>query len=312
MGWEDAVTTIEDPVRVAVPSAVALQLAQNCTLAADGHEWSRANVEAAREVLASGYGPVVVRALAERVARGPDSAPGWVVLALPARLTDEQLRRAAAGLLAALGRPFNSIDQDAQLWIGRESVPTLDAASFGGVGSLGLHIDAPNVEAIPDYTSLLVLRPDPAGGGASLLGDLPAALALLGHDDRLALAEAVFYEGRADGLHGVGGPRLPFPVVDDAAGGRWIRWAAKLLDDHRNAGRTGPLGRFAEALETVTAVVTLGRGQLLVIDQRRIAHGRTALGDQHGLPDGTRRWLVQAKARDEVTAPARVGGGGDE
>jgi alpha-ketoglutarate-dependent taurine dioxygenase len=307
MGWEDAVTTIEDPVRVAVPSTVALQLAQNCTLATEGHEWSRANTDAAREVLSRGFGPVAVRALAERVAAGPDSAPGWAVLALPARLTDEQLQRAAAGLLAALGQPFNSIDQDGRLWIGRESVSTLDATSFGGVGSQRLHIDAPNVEAIPDYTSLVVLRPDPAGGGASLLGDLPAALALLSQDDRIALAQAVFYEGRTDGLRGVGGPRMPFPVVDDGPGGRWIRWAAKMLDDGRNAGRTGLLSRFAEALETVTVVVTLGRGQLLVLDQRRIAHGRTALGDQHGLSEGTRRWLMQAKVRGEATAPARIG-----
>jgi hypothetical protein len=306
------VTTIEDPVRVAVPSAVAQQLAHNCTLATNGHAWTSANIEAARAVLSNGYGQVLTRALTERLGRRPDSAPGWAVLALPARLDDDELRCVAAGLLAALGQPFNSIDQDGQLWIGRESASTNDAASFGGVGFNGLHIDVPNVECIPDYTSLLVLRPDPAGGGASLLGDLHAALALLDRDDRAALAQPVFHEGRADGLQGVGAPRMPFPVVDDAPGGRWVRFAAKMTNDDRNAGRTGPLDRFAEALETVTAVVTLGRGQLLVADQQRIAHGRTALGDQQGLPDGTRRWLVQAKVSHQAAAPAQGGATGDE
>ncbi|MEV5204509.1 hypothetical protein [Streptomyces sp. NPDC053720] len=62
--------------------------------------------------------------------------------------------------------------------------------------------------------------------------------------------------------------------------------------------------RFAAALEQTTVAVTLGRGQLLVVDQRRIAHGRTARGPQQGLADGTRRWIMQAKATVDPAAPA--------
>jgi Taurine catabolism dioxygenase TauD, TfdA family len=263
-----AMTTLEDPVRVAAPSTVALRLAQRCTLATHAHEWQQANIDAAREVLGDGCGRVVVGALAERLARSASAAPGWAVLALPARLTDEELQRAAAGLLAALGRPFNSIDQDGRLWIGQESSAINDPASFGGLGFNGLHIDAPNVERVPDYTSLLVLRPDPAGGGASLLGDLHAAIAMLDDHDRDALRQPVFFEGRADGLRGVGAPRLPFPILDEAptSGRPWIRWAAKMLRDGRNGQHAGLLSRFADALATTTSMVTLGRGQLLVVD----------------------------------------------
>jgi hypothetical protein len=46
-------------------------------------------------------------------------------------------------------------------------------------------------------------------------------------------------------------------------------------------------------------------GCLLVLDQQRAAHGRTALGSQEGLPDGTRRLLVQAKAALDPAAPAQ-------
>jgi alpha-ketoglutarate-dependent taurine dioxygenase len=142
------------------------------------------------------------------------------VVALPARLGDEELQRAAAGVLAAVGRPFFSVDVGGRLWIGTESSAVRDPASFGGVGLNGLHVDAPNVEQVPDYASLLVLRADPAGGGASLVGDLHAALADLDEDDRDELRRPVYFEGRAEGLHGVGAARLPFPVLDAVAGGR--------------------------------------------------------------------------------------------
>ncbi|MFF2410773.1 hypothetical protein [Streptomyces sp. NPDC058092] len=47
----------------------------------------------------------------------------------------------------------------------------------------------------------------------------------------------------------------------------------------RDNGRTAVLERFAAALAETTIAVTLRRGQL-VVDQRRIAHGRTAQGHQ--------------------------------
>ncbi|MGI5201604.1 TauD/TfdA family dioxygenase [Spirillospora sp. CA-108201] len=290
---------------VPVPGALSAQLASVCSLATEGHQWSAENVAAARGVLAGEQSHVLITTLTARVSRRAGSTPGWAVLALPDTLGDEDLQRAAAGVLAALGRPFFSIDADGRLWIGRESSPASDAASFGGLGPQRLHIDAPNVEHIPDYTSLLVLRADPAGGGASLLGDLDAALAELGASDRAALAEPIYFEGRADGLHGVGETRLPFPVLEEAGGQRWIRWAAKMLDDDRNAGHTAALERFAAALDRHTTTVMLGRGQLLIADQQRIAHGRATLGDQSGLADGTRRWLAQAKVAYDAQAPAQ-------
>ena len=292
-----------DPVRIVVPRTLAAALAGACTAQMDGHRWAAPNVAAARTVLGSGA-EVVLAALADRLGRRTVPTPGWAVLALPARLGNEDLQLAAAGVLAALGRPFFSVDQGSRLWIGQETNTAKDRASFGGAGAQALHIDAPNVEQVPEYTSLLVLRPDPAGGGVSLLGDLPAALALLSEDDQRMLREPVFFEGRADGLHGVGGPRMPFPVIESDPRGGWVRWAAKMITDPRNGARTGVLGRFSEALAVHTVAVTLGRGQLLVVDQRRIAHGRTALGEQRGLADGTRRWIVQAKATFESAAPA--------
>ncbi|MGH3824635.1 MAG: TauD/TfdA family dioxygenase [Pseudonocardiaceae bacterium] len=296
---------IGDPAAVMVPEAVASELARVCTLEMKGHRWSRVNVDTARRMLAN-QGQGVLGVLAERVARAQVSDPGWAVLTLPDELMDEELQRAAAGVLTALGWPFYSIEQGGRLWIGQESSPAADPASFGGLGANPLHIDAPNVERVPDYTSLLVLRSDPAEGGASLLGDLRAALARITDSDRAELRRPVYFEGRAQGLHGVGRARLPFPVLEDADDGRWIRWAGKMLHDHRNTGHLCALQRFAAALSSVTQTVMLRRGQLLIADQQRIAHGRRALGDQTGLATGTRRWLVQTKTTWEPSVPAQT------
>lgn len=301
-----AMTPLADPVRIVLPTTLATALTRACTQEMNGCRWSTANVGAARAVLTSGPGTALLSALHARLDRGSRTSAGWAVLALPARLSDEDLQVAAAAVLACLGTPFFSIQQPGTwLWIGQESTSRKDGASFGGSGAQALHIDAPNVETVPEYTSLLVLRGDPAGGGTSLLGDLHTAAALLDDADRDALSEQVFFEGRADALRGVGAPRMPFPVLETGTDGRlvWIRWAAKMLQDQRNTAVRAVLERFAAVLAQTTVAVVLERGQLLVVDQRRIAHGRSALGPQQSLIDGTRRWIIQAKATFDPAAP---------
>jgi hypothetical protein len=297
---------ITDPVRVVVPGRLAERVAGACTLVMEDHQWAAGNVAAARAALTEPDGDALVAKLREHLAREGNGS-GWAVVALPARLDDDGLRVTAAGVLALLGRPFNSIDQDGRLWIGGPSSPERDPRSFGGYGAQGLHVDAPNVQHVPDYTCLLVQQPDPAGGGQSLLGDLQAAMADTTEADREVLRRYAFFEGRADGLRGVGAPLLPFPVLDDAQGGPrpWIRWAAKLLDDARNAAHLAVLRRFAAAVEAHTLTVELGRGQLLIVDQQRIAHGRAALGSAHADGAAPRR-LQQAKIRAEVDAPGQL------
>ena len=311
-----AVTAIPPDSREAeVPRELAEELESACSLTMDGHQLSGQDVAAARAVLDGPAGRNLAGRLAALAGHG-QQGPGWAVLRMPAGLDDGQLQRAGAGLLAALGRPFFSIRDGGRLWIGGETTAAKDPASFGGAGRQGLHIDAPNVERVPDYTSLLVLRPDPAGGGQSLVGDLHAALAGLSGTDRGELAEPAYFEGRAEGLHGTGVPRMPFPVLDAGGDGRpWVRWAAKMAADPRNRAHAAVLARYAAALEASATTVALDRGCLLVLDQQRAAHGRTALGSQEGLPDGTRRLLVQAKAALDPAAPAQQpakGGARDE
>ncbi|MEV6832110.1 TauD/TfdA family dioxygenase [Amycolatopsis sp. NPDC051102] len=284
--------------RIPVAPSLATALAE-IELGMDGHTWAAAHVDAARTCLRTA-GVALVHSLADRLA-----ADGWAIAALPAELPDESLRRAAAGVLAGVGAPFFSIDGGRGLWLDGLSGPERIPTSFGGFAAQVLHIDAPNVTAPPDYTSLLMLRPDPAGGGHSVLADLRAAALLLTDADRDVLSHPLFFEGRAEQLHGVGEPLLPFPVLEDGPPGcTWIRWAGKLLTDPRNATHLPVLDRFAALLHGTERRVLLRRGNLLVVDQRRAAHGRTALGPQDGVSASARRLLCQAKARFDTDAPA--------
>jgi len=88
-------TRLEDPVRVVLPTALAAALARACTTQMDEHRWTAANVAAARRVLTGGSAQVLLEALARRLGRARPSSPGWAVLALPARLADEELQVAA-------------------------------------------------------------------------------------------------------------------------------------------------------------------------------------------------------------------------
>jgi hypothetical protein len=265
----------------------------------DGHVLAAQHVEQARRLLRRSALP-----LEDELTDHLDQ-DGWAIVVLPDELNDEQLRRAAAGVLAALGTPFFSIDGGRGLWLDGLSAPERSPDSFGGFAAQTLHIDAPNVTDPPDYTSLLMLRPDPSGGGVSTLADLRTAAAMVSDADRDILQQKLFLEGRADRLYGVGQPMLPFPVFDDHSEARWVRWAGKLLTDDRNRDRWPVLRRFATLLESTTQRLMLERGDLLVVDQRRVAHGREQLGPQAGVPAGARRLLCQAKVRRDVPRPVR-------
>ncbi|WP_228708648.1 TauD/TfdA family dioxygenase [Amycolatopsis keratiniphila] len=264
----------------------------------DGHVLAAQSVATARSTLLTA-GTALTHALSGRLA-----SAGWVIASFPPELPDTLLRQAAAGVLSGVGQPFYSIDGGRGLWLDSLAALDRDPHSFGGVGAQAVHIDAPNVTEPPDYTSLLMLCPDPAGGGKSVIADLRAAADQLDEHDRELLTRPVFAEGRAERLHGIGEPLPTFPILDERPSKHtWIRWAGKLLTDDRNTAYLPVLTRFASLLEATARQVLLRRGDLLIADQRRVAHGRTALGRQDQLVPAARRLLCQAKVRFDANAP---------
>jgi hypothetical protein len=121
------------------------------------------------------------------------------------------------------------------------------------------------------------VHPDPGGGGASQLADCDAAFALLDESDRETLCQRVFcfiYPPNC-----TVGESEPFAIREQAV------WRLKYTSMRIPGFANGAVERFHQALTSVSELLLLTRGDLLVVDNHRIAHGRAAFGTpEPGLP----------------------------
>ncbi|MFD7555518.1 TauD/TfdA family dioxygenase [Streptomyces sp. NPDC059835] len=170
-----------------------------------------------------------------------------------------------------------------------------DPGKSSGIGYNAFHMDLVNGTLPPDYTTLLCVRPDPLGGGPSILSDPHAAIARLSQDHRALLAEAAYHYGTFFDLHGVGEEYKPFPVLDGDLGEGFVRFTAKMLQrselgrEHADAARA-----LAEELVRGQVSFMLQTGDYLIVNQRRFLHGREALQNgQENVPAPDRRLLLQ-------------------
>jgi hypothetical protein len=152
---------------------------------------------------------------------------------------------------------------------------------------------------------LLCVRPDPLGGGPSILSDAHAAVARLSENSRALLGESVYHYGTFFDLFGVGEEYKPFPILDGSDPGGFVRFTAKMLERselgqaHAEAAR-----ELAEELVQGQVSFMLQPGDYLIVNQRRFLHGREALhSGQETVPASDRRLLLQLFLR------ARAGDG---
>lgn len=172
-----------------------------------------------------------------------------------------------------------------------------------GIGDNPLHMDFVNAECPPEFVFLFCLRPDPCGGGASLLADYSDVVSALPDWVTRCLAELAYADGRVVDLDHVGRDINPFAVHSATA--EWpFRYTGNLLDAELSAPRREAIALLSQALRARQRTVALRHGDLLVADQRRVLHGREALGpNQHLLAPAERRHLRQAFARPWPVAP---------
>ncbi|GHI40548.1 TauD/TfdA family dioxygenase [Streptomyces violascens] len=170
-----------------------------------------------------------------------------------------------------------------------------DPGKSSGIGYNAFHMDLVNASLPPDYTTLLCLRPDPLGGGPSILSDAHAAVARLSEDGRALLAESAYRYGTFFDLFGVGEEYKPFPILDGSPGEGFVRFTAKMLE-------RSPLGRaHADAAKKLAEELVRGQvsfmlqpGDYLIVNQRRFLHGREALHrGQETVLVADRRLLLQ-------------------
>ncbi|MFD7763585.1 TauD/TfdA family dioxygenase [Streptomyces microflavus] len=221
----------------------------------------------------------------------------------------EQFRRLATALLCEVAVPF----QPFRRWPLWKEIGTNLNARPGlstGVGYNAFHIDLVNATLPADYSTLLCVRPDPLGAGASILSNAREAVSRLTPQSRTALADVAFRYGSFFDLSDVGEEYAPFPILDGEPEARgFVRFTAKMLTeavglDERHAQAASEL---ADQLVAGQLFYTLRRGDMLIINQHRWVHGREPLGDgQEDVAPEDRRLLLQLFLRSTgaVSAPA--------
>ncbi|MFF9901253.1 TauD/TfdA family dioxygenase [Streptomyces longispororuber] len=200
-------------------------------------------------------------------------------------------------LLSWLGTPLQALDRR-PLWAPLDTSSATEHAT--GTGDNPLHIDFANASMPPDYSALLCVRPDPRGSGESVVSSLRRAVARLSQDERDLLSHPAFDAGDLYGLSGVGEAYTPFPVLDRFVPEEgFVRFTAKMLatrdpsDPHTSAARALERELIADQQR-----FTLGRGDLLFVNQHLAAHGHEQPGGgQEDLPPDERPLMWQAFLR---------------
>ncbi|MFF4712227.1 TauD/TfdA family dioxygenase [Streptomyces eurythermus] len=209
--------------------------------------------------------------------------------------TGDRFLRLVTGFATEVAVPFSPFPRW-PLWKDIGVKVDKDPGKSSGVGYNAFHMDLVNATLPPDYTTLLCVRPDPLGGGSSILSDAHAAVARLSEQSRVLLAESAYHYGTFFDLFGVGEEYKPFPILDgsDAENG-FVRFTAKMLE------RSGLGQAHAEAARELAGELVRGQvsfmlrsGDYLIVNQRRFLHGREALGSgQETVPVADRRLLLQ-------------------
>ncbi|MDI6518728.1 TauD/TfdA family dioxygenase [Streptomyces coelicoflavus] len=208
---------------------------------------------------------------------------------------DGRFLRLATAFAAEVAVPFSPFPRW-PLWKDIGVKIDKDPGKSSGIGYNAFHMDLVNATLPPDYTTLLCVRPDPLGGGPSILSDAHAAVARLTVDCRALLAESAYHYGTFFDLFGVGEEYKPFPILDGSDPGTgFVRFTAKMLaksdlgEAHADAAR-----ELAEELVRGQISFMLQPGDYLIVNQRRFLHGREALRrGQETVPAADRRLLLQ-------------------
>ncbi|MEW1914411.1 TauD/TfdA family dioxygenase [Kitasatospora sp. NPDC085895] len=209
--------------------------------------------------------------------------------------TGDRFRRLATAFAAEVAVPFSPFPKW-PLWKDIGVKVDKDPGKSSGIGYNAFHMDLVNATLPPDFTTLLCVRPDPLGGGPSILSDAHAAVARLSDSTRALLAEPAYHYGTFYDLHGVGEEYKPFPILDGARTDQgFVRFTAKMLERselgraHANAAR-----ELAGELVRGQVSFMLEAGDYLIVNQRRFLHGREALySGQEAVPVIDRRLLLQ-------------------
>jgi hypothetical protein len=202
--------------------------------------------------------------------------------------------RLPTALCSLAGIPFQLVMR-LGLWqrLGVDS--SIEPSKFGGVGYNPFHIDVVNSTRPPAYVCLFCIRNDPAGGGETIVSNLQRMVAELNDEDRQVLEQPIFREGKFYGISGAGEELNPFPILTPLTGYLWqVRYTGKMPLSTLSPVQQRVLMKADKILVKNQEVFRLSPGQLIIMNQLIVAHGRLSLGaNQKDIPIQHRRYLRQ-------------------
>jgi len=199
----------------------------------------------------------------------------------------------------ACGLPISYLDQRGGRLV-HDVYPTranaYEVSSQSSSASLGFHTEMFFHPEPPDFLMLHCLRPDATGRATTSIASREDIQARLTEAQIAVLSEPRFaldlarlhgayrFDGR---LIGESDPRPVIPVIDEDVAGVQFRFEPGLttaIDDEAH----GALTAAEQAAEDVRAEGRLGKGGLLLLDNRRAVHSRSPFEAKF---DGHDRWL---------------------
>lgn len=245
------------------------------------------------------------------------TSPGWIEhgLAIVEGIPVEEpalAARYATAISSALGR---LLPQDGAGQLVREVKYRGVKLGEGATGRYSdsreggqFHTDGPHrPDMAPDWFALLCIRQARVGGGLILV-PTREIIQKLDSDALAVLQEPFLFDQREDGV-----PPVPRPVLVRQPDGQChVNYLREYIElGHRHPLGTPMTGRQVHALdrfdqEVASAVanpdrieVKLAPGELAVIDNRRLLHGRTTFGDD---PQDRDRLMLRTWIRELIPA----------
>ena len=149
---------------------------------------------------------------------------------------------------------------------------TTSRQAYFTCGEFPLHTDLTYVPNPPRYLLTLCIEPDGRGGGMIVLADLELAWSRISVPDQQLLRQPSFdFENAPNTGAGVC-RQLPMYEPNDVSG-IWRFRQDTLVYPERAAGA---IQNFSKVLEQIKTQSSLDAGDLLIIDNHRIAHGRSS------------------------------------
>jgi L-asparagine oxygenase len=149
---------------------------------------------------------------------------------------------------------------------------------------LEMHTETAFRPTTPTHLALLCLKQDPQGLARTVFCDLGAIIDSMDRNARSILASARFcFQADIDGTRGFTEPK---PIDSFDGGKRRLHYAEALTAIDSSGLRA--LSDLREQIISNSVVLELKKGDLVLIDNYHVIHGRTAFSPRY---DGTDRWL---------------------